>query len=71
MKLLMIRACEESVSAWAAGEFIDYQTVLVWNKVRNEVAIGIYMYIYMNMVRASKIAIQRLLACLVSPFFFV
>ena len=33
VKLLMIRACEESVTAWAAGEFIDYQTILVWDKV--------------------------------------
>jgi hypothetical protein len=32
VKLLMIRACEESVTAWAAGEFIDYQTILVWDK---------------------------------------
>jgi hypothetical protein len=32
MKLLMIRACEEQVTAWAAGEFIDYQTILIWDK---------------------------------------
>ena len=33
VKLLMIRAREESVTSWAAGEFIDYQTILVWDKV--------------------------------------
>ena len=33
MKLLMIRACEETVMEWASGEFIDYQTVLIWAKV--------------------------------------
>ncbi|CAI8021219.1 WD repeat-containing protein 7 [Geodia barretti] len=32
VKLLMIRAREESVTSWAAGEFIDYQTILVWDK---------------------------------------
>ena len=45
VKLLMIRAREESVTSWAAGEFIDYQTILVWDKVHTPSIYGaIYLF---------------------------
>lgn len=32
MKLLMIRACEPSVSSWMKGEFLDNLMLVAWSR---------------------------------------